>query len=686
MKRLFLLLFAGSLLFSLSCRHKLEKTSWEVDVLAPLVKTTLSIDNIVADSTLQINADNSISIVYQQTLYDYNLASFIQPYDTTIERTFKIDSLSLAKKSLTFTYSLGDIANNVGPAGTLIILNNLKMLTILPISGIALSDIDVSAQDFFETATLKTGFMDIEIKNELPTDVANVRFEFSNKVQGNVLIRDTFPLILSGTSMKQTYDLSGKTVEGSLVAKIVNLDVVGTVSPVLIDTSKALIITLTVYDLTVFKATAIFPAQDLINDKNHEVLEMDSLKFTRMRIKSGFIKTEIYSTAEDTVYFTFALPGAIKNGQSFKKVVKADPAPPNGTTHVNLFHDFSGYDVDLTGSDGSKLNYLYRELSVRIDSTGKTVTLSLQDSFRVIMGIVQLVPDYAVGYFGQDTVNVGPASVDIDVFDAVKSGTIDLENVIMSLEIDNGLGLDGTIEFKNIEAVNTKDAKSKTLTYSGVTMPFPITGATDNPLTSSKNVIILDNSNSNSNELISLLPDKFNYELTLTTNPAGYTLNNFGYASSNLSTNLNIEIPLSFISDKLKLSTVAKFSLDQIKKPEKLKDGTLRLIVDHGFPLDAYIDLYLLNKSGNIIDSLISPMVIKAASLNGSGKVDTKRQTILVYIISKNKMAKLLQTKQIRFNIEFSTVPANTYVKIYSDYSSDLKLTGDFNFLIDGFD
>ena len=62
----FILTFAYCLFaFVISCRKENKKPSWDVDVIAPLVKSTLTINNLIPDSLLNINPDNSLDIVYR---------------------------------------------------------------------------------------------------------------------------------------------------------------------------------------------------------------------------------------------------------------------------------------------------------------------------------------------------------------------------------------------------------------------------------------------------------------------------------------------------------------------------------------------------------------------------------------------------------------------------------------------
>ncbi|MGD0711851.1 MAG: hypothetical protein ABR968_11815, partial [Bacteroidales bacterium] len=53
-----------------SCRKDPGKASWDVSVMAPLIKTSLSLNNLLTDSLIQVNPDTSLKIVYDNTLYN----------------------------------------------------------------------------------------------------------------------------------------------------------------------------------------------------------------------------------------------------------------------------------------------------------------------------------------------------------------------------------------------------------------------------------------------------------------------------------------------------------------------------------------------------------------------------------------------------------------------------------------
>src|ERR1700722_7523887 len=88
-----------------SCK-KNQSSGWNTQLLIPIATTNLSLQNLVTDSALKTNADSSLTLAYQSTLYSFNLADqIVQIPDTSIGQKFNLDSLSLPSIPINFTSS-----------------------------------------------------------------------------------------------------------------------------------------------------------------------------------------------------------------------------------------------------------------------------------------------------------------------------------------------------------------------------------------------------------------------------------------------------------------------------------------------------------------------------------------------------------------------------------------------------
>lgn len=76
-----------ALLILFSCKRK-EDTRWDVELLTPVVKTRLTIDDLVGDSILSINPDNSVTLDYTFGLSPIDEEFFFEIPDTTITASY----------------------------------------------------------------------------------------------------------------------------------------------------------------------------------------------------------------------------------------------------------------------------------------------------------------------------------------------------------------------------------------------------------------------------------------------------------------------------------------------------------------------------------------------------------------------------------------------------------------------
>jgi hypothetical protein len=87
MNNIFLIFISFFVLFS-SCKRK-EEITWDIDVNAPLVKTSLSISDILNENIIE-NPDSSITLVYNYNLNTINTDSLFKIPDTTVKASYTI--------------------------------------------------------------------------------------------------------------------------------------------------------------------------------------------------------------------------------------------------------------------------------------------------------------------------------------------------------------------------------------------------------------------------------------------------------------------------------------------------------------------------------------------------------------------------------------------------------------------
>ncbi|MBK7442991.1 MAG: hypothetical protein IPI65_16135 [Bacteroidetes bacterium] len=680
-----LLILLAAALFS-ACRRSLD-TGWDTRYLAPIVTGELDVYDLVPDSLSEINDDESVTIVYQSQLLNYNLTEeAIEIPDTSVEYFVSLDSLALDDQTVSVGLSLGNIAIDLGfPIGTLIIASNGSETTLDPIYGLSTDPTPVDATTFFETATFNAGYLDLSIANGLPVDLDTVVFKLTNSVGGETILEDTFFHIpAAGVPLTITKDLATMTVEGNLLGQILYFSTPGSPDvPVLIDTSDVVVITLTARDMELQEAVAVFPEQNLINNANDVQYDMGGPEFTEMGMEAGAVHIYVKNTIGDSIHIVYDIPGAV---DVFGNSVHIETSVGPDET-VDEFFDIAGYTIDLRGSEGNEVNTFYQEFSARINYTGVASYITLEDSLQVIYGLENLVPNSLKGYLGQYEILVADTTSGVELFDQFISGEINFGDINIDLAITNGLGASGTVLINSLGGTNTETGETVFLNCPSVVgVPININRALNNPFIPGYTTIALTSANSNVNELVEIFPDKLFYDVEMQVNPNGNEFNyqDFVIPSSIIDIDLNLSMPLEFMATDLTLQSEFPVTLDAESGTEGIGNIDLTLFADNTFPLEANINIVFMDDLGTPLDSLnFSGYNIQAGVLSDDCRVHDATQTEIHQLVDGElKDAILLATKAVA-TVTFNTasIPScSDIVKIYSDYKMAIQLVGDVNY------
>lgn len=536
--------------------------------------------------------------------------------------------------------------------------------------------------------TLDDGKIDVRFENNLPVDITDVRFVLKNANNGLKLLEGNFPIIRANTAESQTFSLSGLTVESKLTVEVSNFSSPGSGGkPVLVDTSNSIIAALKVYDLRPSKATAVWPAQNIIEQYLDFNLRRLSVKLKFAKIKSGKVYLKLLSTIDDTLHFYYSLPGAVKNGKGFD--IRKDLAP--GTTlqpsAIYEEYDFSGYDLDLSGSNKDTFNATPNSIIVSIDSTGIQKTFSKADNILVELGFKDLKPSYAKGYLGMDTFTFGPNFTSFDFLKDL-NGKFKFSDIQLNVDVENKIGADGSLIIGQVAALNTITGQQLSLTSSELNKPLGVSRASDQngfpPILPGKTSLQLDKTNSNINDCVSILPDQLNYALTLITNPNGNVSDyrDFVYDGQLLDIRLKMDVPLHFSIENCSLLDTSDLNTSGLNLQNAI-EGKLYLKVENEFPLDSDMEIKFEEQAGLSQALLEAAGRINAAEIVNGDRTTGSKTSIIEIPVTQDQVNKLKKAHIVIFKTRFNTRPDNRQVKIFDDYAMKLSLTADLKYKID---
>jgi predicted regulator of amino acid metabolism with ACT domain len=668
MNKIILLTLCTLLFFS--CKHELENPTWDVDMIVPLVHSQMNIDNMLSDSNLNIveNEEGYISLFYQEDLLNINYDSLITLETKSEEKSIRIDSVNFNDVVIEQIITIGSVISEL-PFGTILFPDGSQR-EIPAMAGIVQNDtIPIDASDYFQTMTLYNGMLNLKLTNGFPTDISNVSFSLYNATNLNLIATFFTPLIESGNSYSESVSIAGETLDYKMVGIINNMDIEASNGLVSINYSDAMTTKISITEIQIMEATAYFPNQLLHEENVEQSFKLGLARLTEIGIKEGTVIINAISTLPDTGTIIYAIPSLSKNGFSFETSVKI---PPNTNGVMTQFvFDFSGYTMDLTGKydreGGDTVNTIYATLQAYLDSTGELETIHQVDSF-YLFNEYNFIPEYAIGYLGQDTLLNGPENIDTDVFKFISSGTVDLEKVEMSIAVVNYIGADAALVINDLSASNATTTVSAAIDNAELHHVARATLNSNGTIIPTNTTIALG-----VDELLEIFPNKLTTYSTIYLNPnAEASTADFLYIEQPMKATLGVEIPLSFIANNLALSKTSDLETDNIEEIE-----VLYITIENGLPLEANLILVALDDANQIIDTLISNNTILAAITNAQGIV-TENRTSVIEIKNTNfeGMSKLQSTAV--FNTEFQT----DFVRIYDNYTMNIILSAKFSKII----
>ena len=661
----------------LSCKHDLENPTWDVDMIVPIAKAEININDIVEEGNNQVNTnhtdENLVSLVYTNNILTSEYDSLLNIFSTSDKKKFRIDSVQFDDVEIEYNTTIGSVINQLGPLGSAIYPDG-SMREIPALPGIIQNDsIEIDASNYFQTMTLYNGMLNLEITNGFPTAISNMTLLLFNANNQNLIATFNIPLIESGQSIVESVSVANQTLDNLMIGLLDNLNIEASNGTVPINYSDALVTKISITDIQIMEATAYFPDQLLHQEIVEQSFDIGSARLTELGIKDGSVSIIASSSLPDTVSVIYKIPSLTKNEIPFETLVKI---PPNiNTEPTNLFFDFSGYKMNLTGKDGrvggDTINTIYSEMYIYLDSTGELETIDQIDSFN-LYNVYNIVPEYAKGYIGQDTFAINSQAKPISIFNNISAGRVEFDEVKLNVMINNNVGANAILQFNELNTDNTNDnlpPVNVNLDDDGnnvINYPYLIDRATisNDVISPSYTEIQIEAS-----DMIEIFPNQANIGATIILNPDGpQNLEDFIYIDKPITASINATIPLSFISENITLNKTTQLEFDNNREIEELF-----ITIENGFPIDAVIDIISLDNYNNTIDTILKNFnIISANTDNNNYVISSNTNTI------KISNSDFFDIDQIKIVASFSTSSITEYVDIYSYYNVKVNLSARF--------
>lgn len=411
-------------------------------------------------------------------------------------------------------------------------------------------------------------------------------------------------------------------------------------------------------------------------DAYNQAYELDQIELKRVIAKSGEVEMSIYNTWPGRVHCTFDFPKILDQGMPFSRYFELDAGSSSNPFIASNLIDMAGFDIDLKGVNGDLFNTLSGDIIVGSNETENSYDITNTDSITYQISFKNLVPDYAMGYFGSyqfaDTLGIK-----LPFMDGLSGGAIQLDSLNMTLSIKNGFNLIAQSKITLVEGINSKTASSAALSFPQLNNTINLNPASGGiyGFTPSEYPLEINNSNSNVLAFLENLSDSIVLGYELNINPDGNTTAGADelFPGSTMDLYLDAEFPLSFAANQLSL----KDSFDLNYEPSNSitpENASFTLNYSNDFPLEAIVQLELLDEFGNQLHTIPADNGVLAASYDPITYSSSSTAGAIVFSVNEAIVSDLELSKKIALNVTFSTENASN-IKIQSTANFDFNLS-----------
>lgn len=406
----------------------------------------------------------------------------------------------------------------------------------------------------------------------------------------------------------------------------------------------------------------VAPGTSFVNNNKEHVMEMSQgIQLKKIVVKQGGVNLKVFNPIETKTFFTIKLPGVTKNGVVLSKDFEANAGTVSAPTVATGYVDLSGYEIDLTGQNGTSYNRLQSVLLVKSDPNGSSVILHTSDTilFQFEMKDVQL--DYARGYFGNSLVT-DTVSTMIQALNNITTGTLDVNGMNFNLSVENGFKVNG--KFKLNSFVNTNYAQnSVSLTHPNIGIWNIVSAATgsNGAITPSNLTWNFTPLNSNFEQFVENhgALNKLSFQMQL--NPWGNTSGGWDeiYDAHPLRVKLQGAFPLTLgMADLVFQDT---FDLKFTNNPNKtnFKSGQIYIQATNAFPFAGKLKLFLLDENYQLLTTIAGSGEVESSVFGNTIGGILQQQSMVYFPVSESAVDVMSKVKYCMLQLTLNSYDSN---------------------------
>ncbi len=277
---------------------------------------------------------------------------------------------------------------------------------------------------------------------------------------------------------------------------------------------------------------------------------------------------------------------------------------------------------------------------------------------------------YIKGFLGDQTIQLPPQTQNISVFgSSLKNAGVSFVEPHVSMRMVNDYGASCEINFSVLRA--TKEGSTLPIQISP-TSPIALNFPAVLGESATTNVTITNEQN-----ILDFGPERLEYTAAVRINKGLANANNFLADTSKLRVTLDTEIPIYGQVSGISMIDTLNVDLGNNISASKINSSSLQINAQNELPLDGYVQIYFMDASFNIIDSLFSPnqsYIVKASTVDAVGDLQAPGISSTKINIDPEKLVKLFDSKYLLVKAIMNTGKDQNGVPLNVKFKSTYKL------------
>lgn len=425
----------------------------------------------------------------------------------------------------------------------------------------------------------------------------------------------------------------------------------------------------------------------LFVSENIPLNHREDVRYDKLTLKSGTMSIEIEVPPGSSGSVIIALPQAEAEGHTLSLEI---PVLPWQSTY-RVTYDLTNATVTPGQTSDTKPFESYLTVETAANLSG----FSGDGELGLTLSLTDMKHEEAFGYFGQQESSSLDARLDFDAFDKLNiTEGIVFGDAELEIRVNNHIGAPFYVKADNIRFYKEKENTEPDWLLelnAGTEADMQVASATyGRPVIPSKNLVLLNASNSNILEIGNNYPLMMLCDIFSTVNPEDTGEQNFMGVMDNLLTNLIVNIPLYFrATDYTRTDTIAFDFNDLVdgNQNDARKVTNFELFIDFfsKVPFDIKAKAWVEDETGNNLAEIIRAdlLMIKAGQPGPNERIANAEKTSVSVKLTNNQIQRFIDDGAKRIILESKYVTYGNGLELVQLYD-DMSIETVVSFIVDG--